>query len=770
MPSRLSHTPHTKLPKPKTSSINRNPQRPQAGATNSYTTPLSKHLGWNIVPASPKDPSKRGRYGQTPAKPGHRPPNLRGVAPPPTADSTSQPVSGFEPPRMAELREQYNQTPSPERLSFRPAVVRFAATADYMSPLESKQQHQRQQQRLRSRIPVQGTATDSLSPRKLFGSRDNAKSQPLIQSYQRRREVTTSRDVSRGKEEANSSPLMTSKEALTPMYFTMQYQKKRSQMILGTNYDIPLQGLGLAAVHNHDIHDGYKRKVSLRFERPEENVVETETGYAQVDEPGRNKPMQDEDWTDLVAQQAHQGHTATSLEEKYTYPRCVESEYNPQATTKLPIALPAKQASKSLGYLRNLNIRNLSLGNNIPKDVYKKEVGATTQAAEKPEEKRNSMKRTSTVLDRVRKFEALGYGMLKEVQQPTSTHPPLASSGVDLIDGKPSGPVLKKWYTNSRSNLRQYFHGKGKEPSYEDITAPNPPVHAPREPSTTQRRQSCAATEQLSIYNSNTSFKNVHRRVSETAENLKLSVSKNYQKSNLEKTYKYQNPDGGRFPPWPNNNAIEVARESPVKMGGSSMIDARRRKSDVSFLPLPSDARPGQQFIDVSLRSDAPERVGSHVNGITPNLEPSEWRCSMAYWAGRYSTVRDTMRQEILAMEDPAESEMVCLDDWHRDFVEAVFQRLFESAKEHLSTSNGVGYSEKQVAYLREYQKDTMKIVAIKTRKRVDAESINQTKVRSAMNINMIAVKFASVWPEIRRNVHTRQFGCGGNGKRAREI
>jgi len=68
-------------------------------------------------------------------------------------------------------------------------------------------------------------------------------------------------------------------------------------------------------------------------------------------------------------------------------------------------------------------------------------------------------------------------------------------------------------------------------------------------------------------------------------------------------------------------------------------------------------------------------------------------------------------------MEDPAESRMVCLDDWHRDFVEAVFQRLLDSTKEHCPTPSGGDYREKQVAYLREYQKDTMKIVAIKTRK-----------------------------------------------------
>lgn len=91
----------------------------------------------------------------------------------------------------------------------------------------------------------------------------------------------------------------------------------------------------------------------------------------------------------------------------------------------------------------------------------------------------------------------------------------------------------------------------------------------------------------------------------------------------------------------------------------------------------------------------------------------------MAYWAGRFSTVRDIIRQEILAMEDPV--ELVCVDDWHRDFVEAVFQRLFDSTKAHFSTSGAAGaagYSEKQMAYLREYQKNTMKVVAIKNRRR----------------------------------------------------
>ena len=76
------------------------------------------------------------------------------------------------------------------------------------------------------------------------------------------------------------------------------------------------------------------------------------------------------------------------------------------------------------------------------------------------------------------------------------------------------------------------------------------------------------------------------------------------------------------------------------------------------------------------------------------------------------------MRQEILAMESPEESRMVFLDDWHREFVEAVFQRLFDSTKEHFSAPSGADNGEKQAAYLREYQKDTMKIVATKTRKR----------------------------------------------------
>lgn len=137
MSSRL-HT-HSKLPKPKIS-LNRSPQRPKASArrqTNNYITPLSKTLGRNIVPASPKDPPKRGRYldesnrpGQKPAKPHHRRPNLCGVSLPSAAGSTPQPASSFESPLMAELREQYNKTPSPERLLPRPAMVRFAAIAD----------------------------------------------------------------------------------------------------------------------------------------------------------------------------------------------------------------------------------------------------------------------------------------------------------------------------------------------------------------------------------------------------------------------------------------------------------------------------------------------------------------------------------------------------------------------------------------------------------------------------------------------------------------
>jgi len=76
------------------------------------------------------------------------------------------------------------------------------------------------------------------------------------------------------------------------------------------------------------------------------------------------------------------------------------------------------------------------------------------------------------------------------------------------------------------------------------------------------------------------------------------------------------------------------------------------------------------------------------------------------------------MRQEILAMEYPAESSLVYVDDWHQEFVEVVFQRLFDSIKEDFSTPNGVGYSEKQMAYLREYQKNTMKVVAIRARRR----------------------------------------------------
>ena len=76
------------------------------------------------------------------------------------------------------------------------------------------------------------------------------------------------------------------------------------------------------------------------------------------------------------------------------------------------------------------------------------------------------------------------------------------------------------------------------------------------------------------------------------------------------------------------------------------------------------------------------------------------------------------MRQEIMVMENPTESGMLCLDDWHRDFVEAVFKRLFDSTKEHFSTPNGASYSEKQVAYLREYQRDMMKLVVIKNRRR----------------------------------------------------
>ncbi|RPB20366.1 hypothetical protein L211DRAFT_525219 [Terfezia boudieri ATCC MYA-4762] len=760
MSSRL-HT-HSKLPKPKIS-LNRSPQRPKASArrqTNNYITPLSKTLGRNIVPASPKDPPKRGRYldesnrpGQKPAKPHHRRPNLCGVSLPSAAGSTPQPASSFESPLMAELREQYNKTPSPERLLPRPAMVRFAAIADYVSPLESKQQHQRQQQHLRSRLPVQGTATDSLPPRKLFGRRDAAQSQPLIQSNPRRREVTTSRDMGRDKEEAGSSPVVTSEEALTPMYFTMQYKNSRSH-ILGPDDDIPLQGLSLAAVQNHDIHDGYKRKVSSRFQRPEANVVET--GYLQVDEP-RNKPMQDEYRTDLVAQQHHNGQEATleshiraqgrlsedqpisqveqtrsttnqqlrlmrrprnqtcslrattegsPLVEEYTYSHCVESKCSPQAASKSNVSLPGKQASKSLGYIRNLGTRNFSWGNNTSKVANKIEEGGATQVVEK--EKRIFMKRTGTVLEKVRKFEALGSGIPKDLQQPKTTYPPLATSGADLLDDKPSGPVLKGWYSNSKLNLRQYFQGKGKELPSEDIA---PPLG----PSTTQRRQSCAGTEQSNIYNPKTPGV-VRRRVSEATENLKLPVSKGYRKkSNPEETYKYQNPDGGRFPPWPTNNSLEMVRKSPVKTCGSSMIDATHRKTDMSLLPLSRETRAGPQSIVRLLRSDAPEGIGSHINDITPNIEPLEWRCSTAYWAGRFSTMRDIMRQEILAMENPS---LVCVDDWHQDFVEAVFKRLFASTMEQFSTPNGASYSEENLAYLREYQKKTMEVVAIKARKR----------------------------------------------------
>jgi len=358
--------------------------------------------------------------------------------------------------------------------------------------------------------------------------------------------VTTSRNMGCGKEEASSSPVMASEEALTPMYFTMQYKNNRSQ-------------------------------VFARFERPEPAVVET--GYTQVDEPGvleRNKPIQGEDWIDPVAQ----GGTSegSPRDEEYIYPHCVESKYNRQAAREPTVALPGKQASKSLGYLGNLSTRNVSWGNNISKVANNKAEGAT-QAAEKLEEKRNFMKRTGTVLDRVRKFEALGSGIPNDLQQPTPTHPVLATSGVGLPDGKPSGSELKKWYTNSKSNLRQYFQEKGKETSTEDIAPPN------------QRRQSCAGGT-------------VRRRVSEATENIKLQASKSYQRSNPEETYKYQNPDGGRFPPWPKNNGVEVAKKGPVKASGSSMIDARRRKTDTSFLPLPSEARPGQQSVVGSLRSD----------------------------------------------------------------------------------------------------------------------------------------------------------------------
>lgn len=73
------------------------------------------------------------------------------------------------------------------------------------------------------------------------------------------------------------------------------------------------------------------------------------------------------------------------------------------------------------------------------------------------------------------------------------------------------------------------------------------------------------------------------------------------------------------------------------------------------------------------------------------------------------------MRQEILAMENPS---LVCVDDWHQDFVEAVFKRLFASTMEQFSTPNGASYSEENLAYLREYQKKTMEVVAIKARKR----------------------------------------------------
>ncbi|KAF8436702.1 hypothetical protein BGX38DRAFT_1145371 [Terfezia claveryi] len=775
MSPRLSHTPHSKLPKPKIS-LNRSPQRPKASArrqTNNYITPLpSEPLGRNFVPASPKDPPKRGRYqdesnrpGQKSAKPHHKRPNLCGVSLPSAVGSTPQPPSAFESPLMAELREQYNQTPSPERLPLpRPAVVRFAAIAQYASPLESKQQHQRQQQHLRSRLPVQGTAIDSLSPRKLFGRRDAAKSQPLIQSNPKRREVTTSRDMGRDKEEASSSPVMTSEEALTPMYFTMQYKNSRSH-VLGPEDDIPLRGLGFAAVQNHDSHDGYKRKVSLRFQRPEAHVVET--GYIQVDELEilqRSKPIQDEYRTDLVAQQPHNGQEATlgshiggqgrlpegqpisqvqtrsttnqqlrlmrrerneacslrattegsPLEEEDTYSHCVESKCTPQAASKPNVSLPGKQASKSLGYIRNLGTRNFSWGNNTSKVATKIEEGVTTQALEK--EKRIFMKRTGTVLEKVRKFEALSSGILKDLQQPTTTYPPLVTFGSDLLDGKPSGPVLKGWYTNSKLNLRQYFQGKGKELSSEDIAPADPQVHTLFGPSTTQRRQSCAGTEQFSIYNPNTPGA-VRRKVSEAKENLKLPVSKGYQKkSNPEETYKYQNPDGGRFPPWPKNNNLEMARKSPVKTSGSSMIDARRRKTDTSLLPLAREARAGPHSIVRLLRSDAPKGIGSHNTDINPNIEPSEWRCSMAYWAGRFSTMRDIMRQEILALENPS---LVCVDDWHQDFVEAVFKRLFDSSTtKQFSIPNGANYSEKKVAYLREYQKETMEVVAIKNRKR----------------------------------------------------
>ena len=630
---------------PKTPSLNRSPQRtrPQASVhrqTNSYITPLSNHLNKNIAPASQKGPSKRGRYqdesnrpGQTSAKLRYQPPNLRGVHPLPAAGSTPQSASGFEPPRMTELREQYNQTPSPERLPARPAVVRFAAIADYTGPLESKQRHQRQQQHLRSRIPVQGAATNSLSPRKLFGSCGATKSQPLIQSAQRRQEVTTSRGMSRDKEEANSSPVMASEEALTPMYFTMQYKQNRSQTVLGPNDDTPLGGLGLTAVQNHDIHDGYKRKVSSRFERPEAVV---ETRYARIDQLGileRNDLIQDKDWIDLVAQGAHHGQEATFgsyvgdqaqlsegaesttnqqlcrtrgnrnqpctlgttsegslLEGEYTYPCGVESKYNPQTTMRSTVALPGKQASKSLGYLGNLSIRNFSWGNSTPKDLNRKEAGATTQVPERPEVKRNLITRTGTVLDRVRKFEALGSGIPKDAQQPIITHHPQASSD-DLLDGKQPGPTLKKWYTNSRSNLRQYLQGKGTEPSSEDIASPNPRVYAPPQPSTIQRRQSCVGTEQSSIYSSNSSFEAVRRRVSEAKENLKLPTSEGYKELNLEETYKYQNPDGGRFPPWLRDNGLDVTGKSVAKTGGSSMIDARRRKTDTSVLSLPTDTQ-----------------------------------------------------------------------------------------------------------------------------------------------------------------------------------
>jgi len=495
--------------------------------------------------------------------------------------------------------------------------------------------------------------------------------------------VTTARDIGRDKKEANSSPVMVSSEALMPMYFTMQYKNNRSQTALGPDGDTPLQGLGLAVVQDHDIHDGYKRRVSLRFERPEGNV---ETRYAQVSKPRvleKNKPIQGEDLVYAVAQQSHHGQEATLgphveaqgwllegqpspqdektgsttnqqlqskrqrskpcspgatsegslLEQQYTYPRYVESKYNSQTATESIITIPGKQASKSLGYLGNLSIRNFSWGNNLPKDTNRKEAGATTQAAGKLEEKRGFTKGAGAVLDRVRKFEALGS---KDVQQPTPNHHPLTSS--DLGPGStPSGPVVKKWYTTSKSNLRQYFQGKGKEPSSEEIAPLNPRVHTLPGLGTTQRRQSCG-TEHSSIYNSDNFIEAVSNRVLGPTENLKLPASKGYQKPSPE-TYKYQNPDGGRFPPWPKKNGLEVTKRSPVTMGGTSMIDARRRETDMSLLPLPTEARPGQQSIMGSLRSDV-GHLDTHFRAT--NLDICQL---MIYLVIGTSTYRESCKQ-----------------------------------------------------------------------------------------------------------------------------